>query len=183
MAAGRSFLSGWRLLSGGVCMVGRIAWVAVVCWRRVKGLGLKRRGVLLCTVLVVLSGVTGCSGSHSKTATKNSASARVRATWVAFFDSKTPLVTRVSLLQSGSAFGSVLAAQDRGGLMTVTVKQVTVLDSSHASVGFSLKVAPSTYLSSVAGAAVLVSGKWLVSKSTMCVVLAATGQQFPACNS
>ena len=131
----------------------------------------------------MLSGVTGCTGGHSKTATKNSASAQVRTTWLAFFDTKTPLATRVSLLQDGSAFGSVLGAQARGGAMTVTVKQLTVSDSSHASVGFSLKMAPSTYLSSVAGAAVLVSGKWLVSKSTMCVVLAATGQQFPACNS
>ena len=146
---------------------------------------MKRRGALLCAAMVVLSGVTGCSSTHSKSkaASGTGASAQVRATWLAFFDSKTPVATRISLLQSGSAFESVLAAQDRGGLMTVTVKQVTVLDSSHASVGFSLKVAPSTYLSSVAGAAVLVSGKWLVSKSTMCVVLAATGQQFPACNS
>jgi hypothetical protein len=85
-------------------------------------------------------------------------------------------------LQNGSAFKDALAAQSTQGPISASVASVRFPDPSHASVSFSLRIGNATHLPSVAGAAVLQGGHWLVSKSTMCVVLAASGQHDTACS-
>jgi len=139
-----------------------------------------RRGCFIGGVVLILS-VSGCTSTH-RVAKPPSAEAQVRATWAAFFDTSIPTTHREQLLQDGSAFAADLATQAKSGAMTVTVTGVDLSDATHATVSFSLSVAPSTRLPSVAGAAVRVDGKWLVSRSTMCAVLAATGRSSSACS-
>jgi hypothetical protein len=122
------------------------------------------------------------SPSVSKSSASATSDAAVRSLWAEFFNSSTSSAKRQTLLQSGSAFKDVLAAQSTQGPISATVTAVHFTDSSHASVSFSLRVGAATRLPSVAGAAVLQGGHWLVSKSTMCVVLAASGQHEAACS-
>lgn len=141
-----------------------------------------RRGTFLLGVIGCLA-LTGCASAHH--AAKAAASAQpasVQSTFERFFDTNTSVAQRESLLQNGPAFAPVLTAQAHAGASAVKVGDVKFSDPSHATVSFSLTVAPSTRLPSIAGAAVLVGSGWQVSSSTMCVVLAATGQHAAACN-
>jgi hypothetical protein len=139
-----------------------------------------RRGCLVSGVVLILF-VSGCSAAHDAM-NSPSAEQKVRATWAGFFDTSTPAAQREQLLQDGSAFAADLAAQAHSGAMAAAVTKVDFSDATHATVSFSLSVAPSTRLPSVAGAAVRVGGAWLVSRSTMCAVLAATGRSSSACS-
>ena len=139
-----------------------------------------RRGRIAASAVLIFS-LAACSSSHHGSAV-GSADAQVRAIWSEFFNSLTPVAKRQQLLEDGAAFTSDLAAESTGGAISVSVGKVSVSDSAHATVSFSLSVAPSTHLPSVGGAAVRVDGKWLVSKSTMCAVLAATGRKSSACS-
>jgi PBP1b-binding outer membrane lipoprotein LpoB len=119
--------------------------------------------------------ITGCTTAHRDSASK------VRSTWLNFFSTSTSVSKREQLVESGAAFAPLLQAQARGGAMSVVVDKVVLADPTHANVSFSLSIKPSMRLDSVAGAAVFSGGLWRVSKSTLCVVLAATGQHDPAC--
>jgi|SRR5450755_2882126 hypothetical protein len=138
-----------------------------------------RRGSALVCALAFVA-VTACGSSHSASSTSDR-STLVKNAFTKVFSSKTPVAQRESALENGAAFASVLTAQARNGAMTATVGAITFSDSSHAAVSFSLTVAPSTRLPSVAGAAVLVGSSWQVSASTMCVVLSATNQHAAVC--
>jgi hypothetical protein len=110
------------------------------------------------------------------------ATAKVRATWAQFFSTKTSIADREKLLEDGVDFAPTLNAQAQGGPISAEVDKVTFSDATHAAVSYSLSIGNSIHLNSVAGAAVLVNGDWLVSKSTLCVVVAATGAQAAACS-
>jgi hypothetical protein len=139
---------------------------------------LRRRGTFGLVVVGLLGLVAGCSSGGSK---PKSAEQQITLVWTTFFNTATPVSKRVELVEDGPAFQPTLTAQATGGAMSATVTHVALADSSHATVSFSLQIKPSTSLPSVGGAAVLVNGRWLVSKSTMCVVLTATGQHASAC--
>lgn len=151
--------------------------------------GIMSTSALVCVVLT--SACTAESGHTRAAAGSDSGStpsadatsaAAVRSSWAEFFNSATTPAKRQALLENGSAFKEVLAAQSSQGPMSTTVTTVSFLDASHASVSFLLRVGTATRLPSVAGAAVREDGRWLVSKSTMCVVLAASGQHEAACS-
>jgi hypothetical protein len=137
------------------------------------------------SVAVLVVGATvltcGCHSTHSAVSA-GSPTAQIQATWSAFFNTKTPVKQREQLLEDGPSFEQTLTAQARGGAMTAAVSKVTLSDATHAAVSFSLSIAPSTHLNSVGGAAIRVNGRWLISKSTLCVVSTATGAAPPACS-
>ena len=159
--------------------MGRVTWESPAGFDG-EGAHMWRRGCLVGGVVPILF-LSGCTAAHS-VANSPSSEAQVRATWAAFFDTSTSTTRREQLLQDGSAFAADLAAQAHSGAMTAAVAKVDFSDATHATVSFSLSVAPSTRLPSVAGAALRVGGTWLVSRSTMCAVLAATGRSSSACS-
>ena len=138
----------------------------------------QRGRAVACTF--ALLAFTGCSNGHGTSATTDR-STLVKQAFTKVFSSETPVAQRETSLENGAAFASALSAQAHNGVMAATVGAVTFSDSSHAAVSFSLAIAPSTHLPSVAGAAVLVGSSWQVSASTMCVVLSATNQHAAVC--
>jgi ABC-type glycerol-3-phosphate transport system substrate-binding protein len=138
---------------------------------------MRRAGVAAGAALLV---ITGCSSSHSGANGKSDAAA-VTKTWTLFFSSSTPVAQRVALVEDGAAFQPWLASQPASAGWSATVKQVTFPSAGHANVAFALSLGGGKSLPSIAGAAELVGGDWRVSKSTICVVLAAAGEPNSAC--
>ena len=151
---------------------------AIVCAAALCGMAL----LPACTATSSHSSASGGSATASASSDEAKSDAPIRSLWAQFFNAATSPVKRQSLLESGSSFKAVLAAQASQGAISATVTAVHFPDSSHAIVSFSLRVGSATHLPSVAGAAVLQGGQWLVSESTMCVVLAASGQHEEACS-
>jgi hypothetical protein len=137
----------------------------------------RRLAMALC--LLVASCLLGSCSRHSSAP---DATAKIRTTWAQFFTTKTSVANREKLLEDGVDFASTLNAQAQDGPISAVVDKVTLSDATHAAVSYSLSIGKSIRLNSVAGAAVLVNGKWLVSESTLCVVTAATGTPAAACS-
>ena len=98
----------------------------------------------------------------------------ITANWTAFFNPKTPVSQRVSLLQDGSQFASVIKAQASSTLAseaTAQVTKVTVITSSKAQVTYSILVAGTPELKNQAGTAVYQDGTWKVGVTSFCGLL------------
>jgi hypothetical protein len=144
--------------------------------------------LLACTACL---GVAACSSSTSSappvkpsatsTSSPSSASSAVSAdekaitaNWTAFFDPKTPVAQRVSLLQNGSTFASVISAQAGSSLAasaSAQVTKVTVITTSEAAVTYNILVAGTAMLKNQAGSAVYQDGKWKVGDTSFCSLL------------
>jgi hypothetical protein len=149
--------------------------------------------ILLACVVGV--GVTACgssggaaagSGSASSSAPASSSSApaaaggsaaskAIAANWTAFFSAKTPVAKRVSLLQDGQQFASIIKSQAGSGLAseaTAKVTSVSVSSPSKAAVTYSILVAGQAALSGQKGVAVQEDGTWKVGLASFCGLLA-----------
>jgi hypothetical protein len=82
---------------------------------------------------------------------------------------------RVSLLQDGQQFASVIKSQAGGGLAasaTAKVTKVVVTSPTQATVTYNILVAGQTALSGKTGTAVKQDGTWKVGVSSFCGLLA-----------
>ena len=127
------------------------------------------------------SAVPSSSGGGSAAAV-----AQIKANWEAFFNPKTPLATRVSLLQNGQAFESLIKAQ--AGLplassATSSVSSVTVESPAQAKVVYSILLGGSPALKNEPGVAVYQSGIWKVGDQSFCALLSQEGKVPAACPS
>jgi hypothetical protein len=118
------------------------------------------------------------SPSASATSSGSSASAadekEITANWEAFFNAKTPVAKRVSLLQDGSTFSSIIKSQAGSGLAaeaTAQVTKVTMITSSEAQVTYSILVSGTPELKNQNGTAVLQDGTWKVGVTSFCSLL------------
>jgi hypothetical protein len=94
--------------------------------------------------------------------------------WEAFFSAKTPVAKRISLLQDGQTFASVIKAQAGSGLAataTAKVTKVTMVSSSQGKVTYSILIGGQPALSSQSGVAVLQDGTWKVGLASFCGLL------------
>jgi hypothetical protein len=114
--------------------------------------------------------------SFSGTAGGGSAAAKeIAANWTAFFNAKTPAAKRISLLQDGQQFASIIKSQASGGLAasaTAKVTKVTVTSAKQAQVVYSILVAGTPALSNKSGVAVNQGGVWKVGLASFCGLLA-----------
>jgi hypothetical protein len=104
-----------------------------------------------------------------------SAAAQIKTDWVAFFNAHTPVARRVSLLQDGPAFASVIKAQAGSSLAssaTAKVTKVTVTGPTQATVIYTILVGGQPALKNQRGVAVLQDGTWKVGVSSFCGLLA-----------
>jgi hypothetical protein len=116
------------------------------------------------------SPVTSSSAPTSGTAATNA----ITTNWEAFFNAKTPLATRVSLLQHGAQFQSVIQAQAGSGLAalaTAKVTHVTVTSPTMATVTYNILVSGTPELKNQTGVAVLENGTWKVGVASFCGLL------------
>ena len=100
--------------------------------------------------------------------------AQVAKDWTAFFDAKNPVAKRVSLLQDGSQFASIIAAQAGSGLpaqASAKVTHVTVVSPTQAKVTYSILLSGQTALPDQSGMAVFQDGTWKVGTASFCGLL------------
>lgn len=102
------------------------------------------------------------------------ATAAITADWEAFFSPKTPVAKRVSLLQDGQTFASVIRSQAGSGLAssaTAKVTKVTVVSPSQAKVTYTILLGGQPALSNQSGVAVKQGGTWKVGVASFCGLL------------
>ena len=102
------------------------------------------------------------------------ATAAITADWEAFFSPKTPVAKRVSLLQDGQTFASVIRSQAGSGLAssaTAKVTKVTVVSPSQAKVTYTILLGGQPALSNQSGVAVEQGGTWKVGVASFCGLL------------
>jgi hypothetical protein len=93
---------------------------------------------------------------------------------VAFFNPKTPVAKRVSLLQNGQTFASIIRAQASSALAssaTSSVTAVTVESATQAKVTYSILVGGTAALKNQPGVAVKQGGVWKVGDQSFCALL------------
>ena len=111
---------------------------------------------------------TSSSGGSSSTA------AQIKANWQAFFNPKTPVTKRISLLQNGQTFASIIRGQASSALAssaTSSVTAVTVESPSQAKVTYSILVGGTPELKNQPGVAVNQGGVWKVGDQSFCALL------------
>ncbi|HTZ24675.1 MAG TPA: hypothetical protein VMC83_11860 [Streptosporangiaceae bacterium] len=118
------------------------------------------------------------SPSASATSSGSSASSadekEITANWEAFFNAKTPVAKRVSLLQDGSTFSTIIKSQAGSGLAaeaTAKVSKVTLITTSEAQVTYDILVGGTPELKNQNGTAVLQDGTWKVGVASFCGLL------------
>jgi hypothetical protein len=153
-------------------------------------MGLPRRISCLlgsCAVVALAGTVTACGGSSPSSsntskppATSPTASAtgsavsQITTNWEAFFSAKTPTSQRVSLLEDGSQFQSIIQAQAGGGLASqasAKVTNVTVSSPTQATVKYDILINGTPALKNQTGTAVNQDGTWKVGVTSFCGLL------------
>jgi hypothetical protein len=110
------------------------------------------------------------------------AAATITKNWVTFFNGKTPVATRVSLLQDGTQFPKAsLAPSSLSSGASAKVLSVTGITSSSATVKYDILLDGTPALKNQVGTAVLQAGTWKVGVSNFCSLLKLEGfKPFPA---
>ncbi len=118
------------------------------------------------------------SSPAASAGTSSSASAAtiaaITANWEAFFSAKTPDSKRVTLLQDGPTFASVIRSQSGSSLAslaTAKVTNVTVTSPTQATVKYEILVSGTPELKNQTGTAVLQNGTWKVGVASFCGLL------------
>jgi hypothetical protein len=120
------------------------------------------------------SPATSSSPAASSSTTASPATvAAITTNWEAFFNAKTPVSKRVSLLQDGSQLQSIIQSQAGTGLAalaTAKVTHVTVNSPTQATVTYDILVGGTPELKTT-GTAVLENGTWKVGVASFCGLL------------
>jgi hypothetical protein len=114
------------------------------------------------------------------------ATAQIKQNWELFFSPKTPVSDKVKYLQHGTALAPLLqgfAADPRVGQVSSTVSNVVFTSPTTATVTYSLSLQGTVVEPNATGQAVLENGTWKVSVSTLCGLVALTGNtKIPGCS-
>jgi hypothetical protein len=113
--------------------------------------------------------------SSASPASSSGAASTIAANWATFFNAKTPVAKRVSLLQDGQTFQSIIKSQAGSGLAasaTAKVTKVTLVSPTQAKVTYSILIGGQSALANQAGVAVLQDGTWKVGLASFCGLLA-----------
>jgi hypothetical protein len=114
----------------------------------------------------------------SSTPATGSAQAQISANWTKFFAGSTPVATRVSLLEDGSEFASIIQAQHNSALAkaaSAKVLSVGMVSTSQALVKYDILADGAVALSNESGVAVLQNGTWKVGVQSFCGLLKLEG--------
>jgi hypothetical protein len=131
---------------------------------------------------------TSAAATDSSGGTGSAATAQIKADWQEFFSAKTPVATRISLLQNGSAFASILRSQASSPLAASaasSVSAVKVESPAQASVTYSILLHGTPALKNEPGVAVHQDGTWKVGDQSFCalLILESSGKAPAACAS
>jgi hypothetical protein len=115
--------------------------------------------------------------SRTQPATGTAAQAAVKTMWQTFFNGVVPIPHRLGLLQDGQQFASFVHEQAKTSLgalvlaASAKVSAVALLPPDHASVTFSVLLGGKPVARNLSGTAVYAGGRWLVAKTTFCILL------------
>ncbi|WP_051966367.1 hypothetical protein [Kitasatospora mediocidica] len=138
------------------------------------------------------SGSAAASPSATGTAPADvaAATAQVTQNWQSFFSPSTPITAKAALLQNGAQLQPLLeafAADPRISQISAQVTNVQFSDASTAIVTYNLSLQGQVVQPNAAGQAVLENGTWKVSQSTLCALVAQSGNTaagaVPGCSS
>jgi hypothetical protein len=104
-----------------------------------------------------------------------SAESVIAAHWIAFFNPKTSVTRRISLLQDGEQFAAVITSQDSSSLAahaSAKVTSVTLVSATRAKVVYTLLEDGKPARANQLGVAVYQDGTWKVGVATFCSLLA-----------
>ena len=126
--------------------------------------------------------------SPSAPSTSSAAATEIAANWVAFFNFKTPTAQRVTLLQNGSQFATIIQGQAGQGLASTAnakVLSVSNITPTTATVKYDILLGTTPALTNQTGTAVYQDGAWKVGDSSFCGLLTLEGLKTlpPACSS
>jgi len=119
------------------------------------------------------SAAPSASSSTSSTAVSGDEKT-IAANWTAFFNPKTTVAKRVSLLEDGSQFSSIIQSQAGGGLAaeaSAQVTKVTVISTAQAAVIYNILLDGQPALKNQNGTAVFQDGTWKVGVASFCSLL------------
>ena len=120
------------------------------------------------------SPAAGSSPTAGSTAASGNATALVTANWVAFFDGKTSAAKKISLLENGQKFASIINAQAGSGIAAsagAKVHAVMVNSPAQATVHYDITLNGQTALGNQTGTAVYQDGMWKVGDVSFCQLL------------
>jgi hypothetical protein len=112
--------------------------------------------------------------SSSGQAASGNATAQITANWEAFFNGQTPAAKKISLLENGQKFASVINAQAGSGIATsagAKVTKVVVNSPAKATVNYDITLGGTTALANQTGTAVYQDGMWKVGDVSFCQLL------------
>lgn len=118
------------------------------------------------------------SAPASAPADRAAAEKEVKENWEKFFDPKTSTKEKQAVLENGEEMGPVMAAfsgDERGGQVAAQVTKVQFTSATGASVTYALLMNGATALPNASGTAVEQDGTWKVSVSTLCALVALSG--------
>ncbi len=154
-----------------------------------------RRILLVTASGISIAGLAACSSSSnppaaspsptaaaattapaSSTGGNAAATSQITANWEGFFSGSTAAAKKITLLQNGQAFASVIDGQAGSAMSkstTAKVLSVTVNSTgTQASVKYTVLFGGTPALSNQTGTAVNESGTWKVGDATFCALLA-----------
>jgi hypothetical protein len=120
------------------------------------------------------TGPATAPATPSASAGGSSAQAAIEANWAAFFSASTPVAKRITLLQNGQVFATVIRTQASSALAssaTAKVSKVTIESPTQAKVIYSILVGGQPALSDQTGVAVKQDGVWKVGDASFCGLL------------
>jgi hypothetical protein len=131
---------------------------------------------------------SGAASTASASATARSAAAQITANWEAFFSGATPAAQKISLLQNGQEFASIINTQAGSGLARSASAKVTAVrltSATQATVTYDILMGGKPALSNQTGTAVYQDGTWKVGDGSFCQLLALEngGKAPPVCSS
>jgi hypothetical protein len=161
------------------------------------------RRIILALALVLVAAAAACSSSSSSSASHTasgaastasasaaagSAAAQITANWEAFFSGATPAAQKISLLQNGQEFASIINAQAESALAKSASAMVTAVKMTspmQATVTYDILIGGKPALSNQTGTAVDQDGTWRVGDGSFCQLLALEndGKAPPVCSS
>ncbi|GAB2749755.1 hypothetical protein [Streptomyces bullii] len=102
----------------------------------------------------------------------------IKRNWQKFFDPKTPLNEKQTVLENGERMAPVLQAfsgDERGGQVGAKVTKVEFTSPTDANVTYDLTLRGATVLPNASGTAVEQDGTWKVSAKTLCALVQMSG--------
>jgi len=120
------------------------------------------------------SPASSAAASSPSTGGSSAAVAQITANWEAFFDGKTSAAKKITLLQNGQKFASVINAQAGSSIATgagAKVTAVVVNSPASATVSYGITLNGASALPNQTGTAVYQDGSWKVGDVSFCELL------------